>query len=636
MTKVISRLGIIGLLIVVSGLSLIIAAPASTSPNTPSGTCPSVSNTPSFTIAYGTAVTDGSSTPIGAVIEARSPRGDTVGCFEVTSAGNFGTMYVYGEYVSVTPPVPGMRAGEAIQFYIDGISADATPSLTWANDQDLHQLSLSTETAVDTTAPVLSVPATITVEATSAAGTAVSYTVTATDDVDPNPVIVCVPVSGATFPLGTTTVACTATDNSGNSSNDSFNVTVEDTTAPILTVPSTITVEATSAAGTAVFYTVTAIDSVDLNPSVNCTPASGSTFSLGTTSVNCTATDGYSNSVNDSFNIVVVDTTAPVLTVPEPITVEAESMAGTAVTYAVTATDTVDPNPNINCTPASGAVFPLGTTAVTCTATDGNGNSSNGSFNVTVVDMPPVLTMPEPITVEADSMAGTAITYTVTATDTIDSNPTVDCIPLSGSVFPLGTTSVACTATDDNSNSTNGNFSVTVTDTVSPLLTMPEPITVEAESMAGTAVTYTITATDTVDPNPVVNCTPASGVIFPLGTTSINCTVTDASGNDVNGSFNVVVVDTIAPVLTVPEPITVEAESMAGTAVTYIVTATDSVDPNPSISCTPSSGATFSLGTTTVNCTATDDSGNSANDSFGLFLNDNPDKGKLHLEAKAM
>ncbi len=81
-------------------------------------------------------------------------------------------------------------------------------------------------TTPDCTPPVLTVPGTITVNATSPAGAAVSYTVTATDNVDPSPVVVCAPPSGSTFPIGATTVTCTATDASGNSATASFVVIV--------------------------------------------------------------------------------------------------------------------------------------------------------------------------------------------------------------------------------------------------------------------------------------------------------------------------------------------------------------------------------------------------------------------------
>lgn len=83
-----------------------------------------------------------------------------------------------------------------------------------------------TSPPTDTAPPVLAVPIDFTVEATSPEGAVVYYVVTATDDVDPNPTVICVPPSESTFPVGTTTVECVATDNTGKSASASFTVTV--------------------------------------------------------------------------------------------------------------------------------------------------------------------------------------------------------------------------------------------------------------------------------------------------------------------------------------------------------------------------------------------------------------------------
>ena len=83
-----------------------------------------------------------------------------------------------------------------------------------------------TLTSADTTPPVLSVPANIVTNATSAAGAMVNFVVTATDDVDPHPSVSCDHTSGSTFPIGSTTVTCTATDISGNLATKSFTVVV--------------------------------------------------------------------------------------------------------------------------------------------------------------------------------------------------------------------------------------------------------------------------------------------------------------------------------------------------------------------------------------------------------------------------
>jgi uncharacterized delta-60 repeat protein len=81
---------------------------------------------------------------------------------------------------------------------------------------------------------------------------------------------------------------------------------------------------------------------------------------------------------------IVGDTAPPTLRLPESVTSKATSLAGATVAFVVTASDNMDPNPVVICTPPSGSTFPIGTTTVTCTATDAAGNTSSGSFTVDV------------------------------------------------------------------------------------------------------------------------------------------------------------------------------------------------------------------------------------------------------------
>ncbi len=95
---------------------------------------------------------------------------------------------------------------------------------------------------------------------------------------------------------------------------------------------------------------------------------------------------GGTQAATDSGGFVA-DTTAPVLAPAPNVTVYSSDLTGATVTYtAPTATDTQDASPIVTCTPASGTKFKIGTTTVTCTATDANGNASApGTFNVTVL-----------------------------------------------------------------------------------------------------------------------------------------------------------------------------------------------------------------------------------------------------------
>ena len=466
----------------------------------------------------------------------------------------------------------------------------------------------------DTTAPVLQLPSPITLEATGPT-TPVTYSATATDNVDSDPSVDCTPTSGSAFVVGTTPVHCTATDASNNTATGSFDVTVTDTTPPALHVPDPITASETSPAGATVTYAATANDVADPRPTVSCLPASGSTFAIGRTTVHCTAADASSNAANASFDVTVSDTRPPVLNHLDPITLEATGPT-TPVTYSVTASDDVDPTPAVWCLPASGSGFPVGKTTVACIGSDASGNIANGSFDVVVTDTTrPVLQLPAPVTANATSRGGAIVTFTTTATDSADLHPSVTCQPASGSTFGIGRTTVHCTAADASGNVATGSLDITVTDATPPVLHLPGPITREATG-ATTPVTYTATATDVVDPSPGVSCLAASGSAFAIGKTTVRCTATDAGGNVATGSFDVTVTDTTAPVLRLPAAITANAISRGGAKVTYAATATDTVDPHPTVSCRSASGSTFAIGTASVRCTTKDASGNSATGSF--------------------
>jgi HYR domain-containing protein/uncharacterized protein DUF1565 len=162
---------------------------------------------------------------------------------------------------------------------------------------------------------------------------------------------------------------------------------------------------------------------------------------------------------------------------------------------------------------------------------------------------PPVLAnLPQSQTLEATGPGGAIATYVPpTATDNVDPSPAVSCVPASGSTFPLGTTTVTCTARDASANTSSATFQIVVRDTTPPALSLPGNQTLQAGGPGGTIGSFTVAATDLVDPKPAVTCSPISGSMFPIGTTPVQCSATDASGNTASGTFNVAVVDTTAP-----------------------------------------------------------------------------------------
>lgn len=197
----------------------------------------------------------------------------------------------------------------------------------------------------------------------------------------------------------------------------------------------------------------------------------------------------------------------------------------------------------ISCSPPSGSFFPVGTTTVTCQNT---GGSPSCTFTVTVNDTQnPSITCPANITVSNDpNQCGAVVNYPApTITDNCPGTFTATCTPPSGSFFPKGTTTVTCTVTGFMSSCT---FTVTVNDTQPPTITCPAnqisvvpPPAPGANCSASTTQSFTYpppTASDNC-PGVTVACVPPSGSPFPVGTTTVTCTATDASGNTATCSF---------------------------------------------------------------------------------------------------
>jgi hypothetical protein len=165
-----------------------------------------------------------------------------------------------------------------------------------------------------------------------------------------------------------------------------------------------------------------------------------------------------------AFPLILSDMTGPAISMTPPL-VEATGSGGAAVIYDVSGSDPDDPVKQITCAPASGSTFPLGTTPVSCTADDTHLNTTTATFVVTVRDTTPpaLLGLSSPISVDATSPSGAVVYYAQpTARDLVDGSLKVGCAPLKGSLFPIGTTVVNCSAVDAHGNVASGAFTVTV------------------------------------------------------------------------------------------------------------------------------------------------------------------------------
>jgi hypothetical protein len=381
-------------------------------------------------------------------------------------------------------------------------------------------------------APRLSLPAFGEVQATSRAGARLEYqaTIIAYDGSVSN--ATCSPESPNTFMIGKTTVSCSGADKFGAFVNGQFFVTVVDRDKPVA---------ATSSSGATVVFDAKATDAVYGDVATTCSPASGSTFGIGSTRVVCSATDDAGNKETGGFDVVVTDQGKPIVIVPRNLRERATSANGATVSFSASATDRVSGRLNAVCSPSSGSVFPIGDTSVTCRATDASGQVGEASFAVTVYDDgAPSLTSPSDQTVEATSRDGASASFSVAANDAIDGRIGASCSPASGSVFPIGVSTVTCSASDKSGNAAAPvSFKVNIVDSKGPAISITKPGPTEAAGPGGAVVRYEATASDAVDGRVAVSCSQPSGSTFKLGDTDLTCTARDSRGNSGTASASI-------------------------------------------------------------------------------------------------
>jgi hypothetical protein len=269
---------------------------------------------------------------------------------------------------------------------------------------------------------------------------------------------------------------------------------------------------------------------------------------VGSYTLTYTATDPANNVGTATRTVNVVDTTKPVITITgaNPATVECHTSYTDA---GATALDSCAGPVSVT-TSGSVDVNTTGSYTITYTATDPSGNTQTATRTVNVSDStPPTVTLNGAATVTVEchtsyTEAGATASDTCAGTLSVVISGTVD-------ANTVGSYTLTYTATDPANNVGTATRTVNVVDTTAPAINCPANIlNVFTTSTSGTNVTYTNpTATDNCDPNPSVVCLPASGSLFAVGTSTVTCTATDASGNHSACQFTITVVLNHAPVV---------------------------------------------------------------------------------------
>ncbi|MBI5871307.1 MAG: HYR domain-containing protein [Actinobacteria bacterium] len=200
----------------------------------------------------------------------------------------------------------------------------------------------------------------------------------------------------AVYGDGIHTITYRSTDVAGNVEADKTATVMIDKTPPDVTTSGSMIVEATGPSGAVADFTVSATDALSGVAGVpTCTPASGSTFPIGATTVNCSAIDVAGNTGTVTMTITVVDTTAPVVTYGGPsdtiYTSDSPTITGTALDAVgvVSAVASIDSGPEIACTvdmagivscPTAGVDYGSHSVVITATDAAGNTGSAAGTF----------------------------------------------------------------------------------------------------------------------------------------------------------------------------------------------------------------------------------------------------------------
>ena len=630
------------------------------------------------------------------------------------AAGNTSICFSEFTVTDLTPPsitaIPDVDEhceNAILEFYAwlsangNATAVDLCSNVSWTNDYDGSSLDdicedevLVTFTATDecgnavTTSatyrihddevPVIIAPVDITLECNDPANDAILATwlqsYVASDNCSNVTVVNDDPVLPTTCVVGSNsvTVMFMATDDCGNFDLDQATITIEDNTAPTIMVDaSDIILECGDGNNTALIdaWTManglamatdecTAIADLDWTAVVG-TPVTGCGLST-TTPVTFTVEDECGNSKTTIANIVIVDTTAPMITMlPADVTVECNDPA--ALTLAdwqamfATSDDCGTVTPAIQVWNTISACGGTNATTYLFTATDQCGNQTTDLATFTIQDTGlPTIMCPVPLSLECGDPNNSLLIIewlnSATAEDELGcSNVTIT------NDFAGGLPSLTClagtpvlvtfTATDDCGNEMDCMSTITLDDTEAPIfVNCPTNITVnvDADLCSANVIYSTPVANDLCNNNVTVTADPAnipSGGIFPLGTSTIRYTADDGC-NTMICTFTITVEDSTVPTIGCPGNITtcnasgtctwpsdastnpIGLENCPDAIVSHnIVSADGSIDVLGGLDEVPV-GTLFPLGTSTVTYIIVDDSGNSSSCSFQVIVED--------------
>jgi hypothetical protein len=419
----------------------------------------------------------------------------------------------------------------------------------------------------------------------------------------------------------------TAADDCGNEVSCNQTITITDTQAPEITCPQDVTIECNSDDSPYTQGFATATDNCDSDISVSWTDEILTPNDCETTiNRTWTATDDCGNSVTCVQVIRKVDTTPPVNTCPQNITVDCQEASDPAITGEPFAFDNCDPDLDITFEDEITSMDDCQTvTQRTWSAEDNCGNVSTCVQFITQIDTQmPTITCPADTTLECDSDFDPSITGAATAIDDCDTDVEISFADqISGDNCSMVINRI-WTATDNCGNVAQCEQVISLVDTTAPEITCPDDITLECDVTSDPANTGSPTTVDNCDSDPTL--TYEDEILSNTGCEIVTIrtwTATDDCGNSVTCTQTITTIDTGLPSINCPSDLTLNCSDSTDPSATGEPFAFDACDPTLDI--------TFSDEMTDDGCTqiiertwtATDDCGNQASCVQTITIEDN-------------
>ena len=288
----------------------------------------------------------------------------------------------------------------------------------------------------------------------------------------------------APYPVGLTIVKWTATDASGNTGSADQQITVLGNKPPVIAAPMNLVFNTDPGVCSALVSVATPVVTDDTEGSTIASRRSDgqpltAAFPKGVTTITWTATDADGATSSASQTVTVNDGEKPSITKPADISTGNDH----GLASAVVAVGTPSATDNCHDVSVSGsrsdgaalyAPYNVGVTTINWMARDAAGNSATTTQAITVLDVdPPTITVPADMKVDATSPGGAYVSYNASWSDNVGVT-SGSCAPLSGAMFPIGPTTVKCSASDAAGNMAFGNFTVTVLGPADQMLSLIE------------------------------------------------------------------------------------------------------------------------------------------------------------------